>query len=194
MDDREAYEFYADPENRKLVGKPRKRNAPRLTSMTAVRFAPETIEAVKDMAHSEGVSVGAWIRRLVSRAIAAPAEPEMTAVTLDGFAEPLQVRSELLRDLAAGLMPALLKYGSVSLTLGAPQITSSGPASMTTAMPFTLNAPRPQALVPGSGRKGEPKALRSSLTRAATFACPHMSIGNATSASCGICGPLARVA
>ena len=52
---------------------------------------------------------------------------------------------------------------------------------MTTAMPFTLNAPRPQALVPGSGRKGEPKALRSSpeelkvcVEHAATFTWQRM--------------------
>jgi len=67
MDDREAYEFYEDPEHLKPAGPGRKRNAPRLTTMNSVRFAPEVIEAVKAVAFEEGVTVGSWIRRLVQR-------------------------------------------------------------------------------------------------------------------------------
>lgn len=72
MNDDEAYEFYADPANREITGPGRKRTGQRLASMTAVRFAPEVIEAVKDRAFSEGVTVGHWIRRLVNREIAEP--------------------------------------------------------------------------------------------------------------------------
>lgn len=67
MNDREAYEFYADPANREAAGPPRKRKGQRLASMTSVRFAPEVIEAVKDRAFGEGFTVGSWIRRLVQR-------------------------------------------------------------------------------------------------------------------------------
>lgn len=47
---------------------------------------------------------------------------------------------------------------------------------------------RPSGPVEGSGKAGSPRALPSSL--AGTFTCPHMAVGNVTSASCGICGPL----
>lgn len=193
MDDREAHEFYKDPEHLRIAGPGRKRNGQRLTSMTAVRFSPETIEAVKDVAHNEGITVSTWIRRLVSRTVAAPTEPEMMPVTVEGFSEPLQVRAGLLRELASALFPALVKHGSVSLTLGQQQVMSMGPASMTTAMPVSASVPRPQGLIPGSGRQGEPKALRSSLSLSCTFRCEHISIGNVAGASCGQCGPLARV-
>ena len=51
-------------------------------------------------------------------------------------------------------------------------------------------------VVPGSGRAGAPRTIPSSraLGHGRTFACPHMSVGNAVSASCGTCGPLAPVA
>lgn len=58
-------------------------------------------------------------------------------------------------------------------------------------------ASRPQDLIEGSARAGRPKALRSSLTLARpgrTFSCPHLSIGNVESASCGQCGPLSAAA
>lgn len=196
MDDREAHEFYKNPEHLRPAGPGRrpKRPAGRLTNMSSVRFAPETIEAVKDVAHDEGITVSTWIRRLVSRAVAAPAEPETMRVTVEGFNEPLQVRADLLRELASALLPALVKHGSVSLTLGQQQVTSMGPASMTTAMPVSASVPRPQGLIPGSARQGEPKALRSSLSLPRTFTCPHISIGNVVSADCGVCGPMQRVA
>jgi hypothetical protein len=76
VNDAEAYEFYADPENRKLTGTPRKRAGRRLTAMSSVRFAPEVIEVAQDLAASEGVTVGSWIRRLVQREIDAPHRPE----------------------------------------------------------------------------------------------------------------------
>jgi hypothetical protein len=73
MTDDEAYEFYADPANCEPAGPGRKpRRGQRLASMTSVRFAPEVIEAVRQRAFSEGVTVGFWIRRLVDREIAGP--------------------------------------------------------------------------------------------------------------------------
>ena len=50
-------------------------------------------------------------------------------------------------------------------------------------------------VVPGSGRMAEPRCIPSSLSlRPRTFSCPHLSVGNVTAATCGICGPLAAVA
>lgn len=79
MNDREAYEFYADPEHLRIAGPGRKRKSARLSSMASVRFAPETIEAVKDVAHTEGITAGAWIRRLVTNALR-PRKPEPVLV------------------------------------------------------------------------------------------------------------------
>ena len=54
---------------------------------------------------------------------------------------------------------------------------------------------RPYEVVEGSGRAVAPRNLTSALGTfngyGKTFACQHMSIGNITGASCGICGPLA---
>ena len=52
----------------------------------------------------------------------------------------------------------------------------------------------PEGLIPGSGRQGAAKALASSLARAGTFSCPHISIGTVVSAACGTCGPLSPAA
>jgi len=62
---------------------------------------------------------------------------------------------------------------------------------------------RPAGLIPGSARRGESRSLPSSLGPAlcqvtgitmgcggGTASCPHLSVGNVTAASCGICGPL----
>ena len=55
-------------------------------------------------------------------------------------------------------------------------------------------ARRPEGLIPGSGRQGRARALPSSLSlQPRTFSCPHLSVGNVTSASCGTCGPLLPV-
>lgn len=71
---------------------------------------------------------------------------------------------------------------------------------------------RPERPIEGSGRRGEPKSLPSSLPpwqvrrsygyaatltasgHGRTFTCPHFSVGNAVSASCEQCGPLGEVA
>jgi predicted DNA-binding protein len=178
MDDREAHEFYKNPEHLQIMGPGRRRQAPRLTSMSSVRFAPEVIEAVKEIAFREGIPVGSWIRRLVQRELD---EPETVEMAVEGLDEPLRLPADALRAITAAAMPALVKHGSVGLTLGGGR----------------TGAERPRGLIPGSGRKGEPKALRSSLgTRSggSTFSCSHMSIGGVQSASCGICGPLRRCA
>lgn len=171
MNDDEAYEFYANPEHLQITGPGRKRQGQRLTAMTAVRFAPEVIEAVKERASGEGVTVGSWIRRLVRRELDVPAATELA---VEGFDEPLRIPAGALEQVAAALLPVLVRYGQVDLRLG---------------------AARPTGLIKGSGRMGEPKTLGTSLSGAGrTFSCPHLSVGNVTDAACGICGPLAVAA
>ena len=51
--------------------------------------------------------------------------------------------------------------------------------------------PRPEGLIEGSGHRGEPRTLSSSLgLKAWAFTCPHLSVGGVASASCVFCGPL----
>ena len=56
-------------------------------------------------------------------------------------------------------------------------------------------AARPEGLIEGSGRRGGPRALPSSLSlRRRSFSCPHLSVGNVASVICGTCGPLESAA
>jgi hypothetical protein len=184
VDDREAYEFYADPANLAIGGPARKRAAPHLTSMTSVRFAPDVIEAVKERAFGEGVTVGSWIRRLVGREIA---EPRVFELAVEGEAGPVRVPAEALERLTAALMPALLRHGTLSLRIGSPAWRHDGDA-LVGSLPVGVE--RPEGVIEGSGVAGEPRAIPSTLSRLRTFSCPHFSIANVTSAACVICGPL----
>lgn len=67
--DRADAEFYADPANQVPAGPAQRRKAPRrpLTGHVPVRFDDKTIAAVKERAEAEGMTVSAWIRRLVAR-------------------------------------------------------------------------------------------------------------------------------
>jgi hypothetical protein len=138
--------------------------------MNSVRFTPEVIEAVKDLATGEGVTVGSWIRRLVQQEID---RPRMIEVATEGVDDPLRIPADALETITVALMPALIRHGSVSLRIG---------------------ADRPVGLIEGSGRRGEPRTLQSSLSlRSRTFSCPHLSVGNATEVACGTCGPLVAI-
>lgn len=71
-DDGSASDFYADPANQQPMGPARRRTAPRrpLTGHVPVRFDDTTIAAVKERAEADGMTVSAWIRRLVARELA----------------------------------------------------------------------------------------------------------------------------
>ncbi len=70
MSDAEAFEHYEDPAKREPApDAPRRRPARPLTQHVPVRFPAETIEQVKRRADSDGMTVSAWIRRAVERAL-----------------------------------------------------------------------------------------------------------------------------
>jgi hypothetical protein len=69
-DDAEAFEHYDDPANREpAAGEARHRGARALERHIAVRFPAETVESVRPLAQSEGMTISAWIRHAVSSAI-----------------------------------------------------------------------------------------------------------------------------
>ena len=88
MTDQEAYDFYADPANLAVSGPGRRRKRPTLTAMTAVRFAPEVIEQVKDIAFAEGITAGAWLRRLVDGELSRRREAAFVTFTLGMISPP----------------------------------------------------------------------------------------------------------
>ncbi|MGQ0431322.1 MAG: hypothetical protein ACT452_02810 [Microthrixaceae bacterium] len=67
--DRVDAEFYADPANQVPAGPAQRRKAPRrpLTGHVPVRFDDTTIAGVKERAEEDGMTVSAWIRRVVAR-------------------------------------------------------------------------------------------------------------------------------
>jgi hypothetical protein len=68
--DCEAFEHYDDPANREpAAGEARRRGARKLERHVAVRFPAETVESVRPLAQSDGMTVSAWIRRAVDSAI-----------------------------------------------------------------------------------------------------------------------------
>ncbi len=70
MSDAEAFEYYEDPAKREPApGPPRRRPERPLTQHVPVRFPAETIEQVKRLADADGMTVSAWIRRAVERAV-----------------------------------------------------------------------------------------------------------------------------
>jgi hypothetical protein len=92
--------------------------------------------------------------------------------------------------------PAVI--GAVKRLTGGSGMTVSSWIRRLVAAEVARQAERPQGLIPGSGRMGEPMALRSSLGTfsgtSRTFCCPHLSVGNVTAASCGQCGPMREAA
>lgn len=80
--DRADAEFYASPANQVPAGPAQRRKAPRrpLTGHVPVRFDDKTIAAVKERAEAEGMTVSAWIRRLVARELSpVKATPDKSA-------------------------------------------------------------------------------------------------------------------
>ncbi len=67
--DAEAFEYYDDPARREPApGRPRRRPERALTEHVPVRFPAATIDAVRQLAETDGMTVSAWIRRAVEAA------------------------------------------------------------------------------------------------------------------------------
>jgi hypothetical protein len=67
MSDEEAYAYYADPDNREPAGPGRRRRTRPMSSHVPVRFAPEVIAEVKQVAQEDKKTVSSWIRDTVER-------------------------------------------------------------------------------------------------------------------------------
>lgn len=71
MTDEEAWEYYSKPEHQQMGEGPivRPPRPTRMKDAVPIRFHDATIEAVKEFADADGVTVSEWIRRLVKREI-----------------------------------------------------------------------------------------------------------------------------
>lgn len=66
MNDEEAFNYYADPDNREPGGPGRRRKASR-SAHVPVRFHPNMIAEIKRFATKDRKTVSSWIRDLVER-------------------------------------------------------------------------------------------------------------------------------
>lgn len=79
MDEEKTAEYYADPENRRVAGPPRRRKvAEQLTNHVSVRFAPALMGWVRLLAARDGVTPGSWIRSTVEREVERRVPPART--------------------------------------------------------------------------------------------------------------------
>ena len=71
MTDEEAWDYYSKPEHQQMGEGPivRPPRPTRMKDAVPIRFHDATIEAVKELADADGVTVSEWIRRLVNREI-----------------------------------------------------------------------------------------------------------------------------
>ncbi|HEX3959787.1 MAG TPA: hypothetical protein VHZ03_24665 [Trebonia sp.] len=81
MDARQAYDFYKDPENQEPTGPGQRRVGRRLSSTMPIRFSREMIDAVKHFADQDGMTVGAWVRRVVDKELQRRRPPVTTVVS-----------------------------------------------------------------------------------------------------------------
>jgi hypothetical protein len=189
VDDREAHDFYADPAHLAVSGPGRKRQGQNLAAMGSFRLAPEIAETVKERASAEGITVGAWLRRLVKRELDEPGTHTLDLDVEGGGTARLPV--DALERLTAALMPALMRHGTLDLHVG-PAAWKTDGAHATSSVPVSVS--RPRDIIEGPGQLGESRSIPSSRSPLRTFSCPHFSIGNVTSAACETCGPLAAAA
>jgi hypothetical protein len=105
VSDAEVFEYYDDPAKREPApGAPRRRPRRPLTQHVPVRFPAETIAHVRRLAEADGMTVSAWIRRAVERALYAPssASTEPAGVSDDAWTVVERLRRDVA-ELAAAL-------------------------------------------------------------------------------------------
>jgi hypothetical protein len=64
-DDESMYKYYADPDNRVPAGPGRARKSKPLTTHVPIRFSPDAIAEVKQLADKDRKTVSSWIRDVV---------------------------------------------------------------------------------------------------------------------------------
>jgi hypothetical protein len=101
--DTEAFEHYEDPARREPApGKPRRRPDRALTEHVPVRFPAATIEVVRELAETDGMTVSAWIRRAVEAAARIRTSPP-TGHSAEQAHDVVERLRKDLNDLAAAL-------------------------------------------------------------------------------------------
>ena len=104
MSDAEAFEHYEDPAKREPApGAPRRRPVRPLTEHVPVRFPAETIEQVKRLADSDGMTVSAWIRRAVERALRQEWPADVEQIEAGDTRAVVERLQQDVADLAAAL-------------------------------------------------------------------------------------------
>ncbi len=99
MSDAKASKYYEDPAKREPApGTPRRRPTRPLTQHVPVRFPAETIEHVKRLADADGMTVSAWIRRAVERALRQRGPTDVEQI--EGGGDARTVVERLQRDVA----------------------------------------------------------------------------------------------
>ena len=68
-EDKSDFDIYDDPRNRRPAGPGRPVPATALSTHVPVRFSPETVALVKYLAADDNLTVSAWIRREIEKAI-----------------------------------------------------------------------------------------------------------------------------
>jgi len=102
--DAEAFEHYEDPAHREPApGPARRRRGRTLTQHVPVRFPTETVDAVRELAEADGLSVSAWIRRTVDRAVAERGAPRSGAALPPDAQAAVERLQREIADLAAVL-------------------------------------------------------------------------------------------
>ena len=79
-DDREAYEYYLDPEHLEITGPARKHPKDELTEFLTVRLSPSILGQVKAAAAEEGRTAGSWVRQVIRLELMAGARRRRDAV------------------------------------------------------------------------------------------------------------------
>ena len=84
-EDRALKHYDDDPQNREPVAGPTRSLSrpprPTLSEYVPIRLSAESMAAIRDRADAEGLSVSAWIRRLIDREVSRGGEEPAAAVT-----------------------------------------------------------------------------------------------------------------
>jgi hypothetical protein len=70
MTDKNSAEYYANPENRRVAGPARRREARgQLSNHVPIRFSAATMAVVRLLAYRDGMTVSSWVRAVVEREV-----------------------------------------------------------------------------------------------------------------------------